>query len=340
MSNIKISIIVPVYNVQDYIEDCLRSIMNQTMQEEMECIIIDDCGNDNSINISKQLISSYSGKIQFRIVKHQVNSGLSSARNTGVKESRGEYVGFVDSDDYIEPTMYEELYRLIKTTPNAQFAATPIFEERDGRTTFFNGYEQYQHIDEISIEDYFKLFLTHQIDNASWNKLYRKSFFRHLFKEHRNNEDFLFFYQNCKAFLGSGSIVLLSSKPQYHYRIRQGSICQQNPKSVNMFFLDMLQNYREVISDIQTIPHEQQIMDSLDSQFRTILYYNFYHVLLNKQLADKRPLDVKQYWQDIKRIPLTQIPINERALTKEIIFIKVVPNGIKILTWIKSLISR
>ena len=337
MNNIKLSIIIPVYNVQDYIEDCLRSIMNQTMQEGVECIIVDDSSNDNSIKLSQKLISSYSGQIQFRTLRHKVNRGLSCARNTGIDASCGQYIGFVDSDDYIEPTMFEELTRLLDNTPNAQFVSSPIFEERDGKTTFFYGYEQYQLNSKLTIEEFFRLFLMHKIDNASWNKLYRKSFLQTLFKEHRNNEDFLFLYYNCKALIGTGDLVVLATNPYYHYRIHEGSICQQNPKTGhNALFFDILQNYREIILDLKTIRYEQKIIDSLDIQFRSSLYYNFYYVLLNKQYAITRANDVRQYWLDIKRIPISQIPPTEKSLTKEVLFIKFVPNGVRILSWIKS----
>lgn len=106
MSNIpKISIVVPVYNVESYLKRCLDSIQNQTFQA-WECILIDDGSKDNS----GKICDDYSIRDKrFRVI-HQNNKGVSSARNAGLENAKGKYIGFVDSDDWIEPNMYEYLY--------------------------------------------------------------------------------------------------------------------------------------------------------------------------------------------------------------------------------------
>lgn len=106
-----ISVIVPVYNVEPYIERCLRSIMKQTFTEEVECILVNDCTPDKSIKIAEQLISEYTGNIQFRIVSHKQNRGIAAVRNTGLTEARGNYTIQIDSDDYIDFDMLEKLYK-------------------------------------------------------------------------------------------------------------------------------------------------------------------------------------------------------------------------------------
>ena len=104
-----ISVIIPVYNVESYIEQCLRSVMTQTYNN-IEIIAVDDGSTDNSGKICDDL-----AKEDARIkVIHQTNSGVSVARNTGMDAAHGEYVGFVDGDDFIDPDMYEYLYSLIK----------------------------------------------------------------------------------------------------------------------------------------------------------------------------------------------------------------------------------
>ncbi len=85
---IKVSVIVPVYNVEDYLIECLTSIINQTLKE-IEIICIDDCGTDNSINILKEYAKKDD---RIRIISHKENKGLGPARNTGIKESKGEYI--------------------------------------------------------------------------------------------------------------------------------------------------------------------------------------------------------------------------------------------------------
>lgn len=109
-----ISIIVPVYNVEPYIEECLQSVADQTMAEGIECIIIDDKGTDNSIATAENFVHTYSGPVRFSIIYHDKNRGLSAARNTGIKAARGEYIYFLDSDDTITPNCMELMYNMVE----------------------------------------------------------------------------------------------------------------------------------------------------------------------------------------------------------------------------------
>ena len=104
-----VSIIIPIYNVALYIEDCLKSVMRQTYQGEMECLLIDDCGTDDSMAIAEKIISAYEGLISFRVIRHERNRGLSAARNTGIGEAIGDCIYFMDSDDEIAPDCIEKL---------------------------------------------------------------------------------------------------------------------------------------------------------------------------------------------------------------------------------------
>lgn len=94
-----ISIIIPVYNVEPYIERCVRSVMQQTYQGPMECILVDDCGTDRSIELAKRIIEEYHGSVEFRVQQHEHNRGLSAARNTGTAAAQGDYIYYLDSDD-------------------------------------------------------------------------------------------------------------------------------------------------------------------------------------------------------------------------------------------------
>lgn len=99
---IKISIVVPVYNVAHYIKKCVNSIMAQNSKDySVECIIVDDCSPDNSIEIIHDLVDNYVGNIEFVFCRHNHNRGQSAARNTGIEKSTGDYVLFLDSDDYL-----------------------------------------------------------------------------------------------------------------------------------------------------------------------------------------------------------------------------------------------
>ena len=101
---IKVSVIIPVYNVEDYIEKCLDSVVNQTLKE-IEIIVVNDGAKDNSM----KKIEKYFSDSRIKIINKQ-NGGLSSARNAGLKIAKGEYISFIDSDDFIEEKMLEDLY--------------------------------------------------------------------------------------------------------------------------------------------------------------------------------------------------------------------------------------
>ena len=107
-----ISIIVPIYGVEPYIKKCLISIMSQSLTSGVECILVNDCTKDESINIAQKLIDESRGNIKFRIINREENGGLSAARNTGILEAKGDYLYFLDSDDLIESNVLELCYEL------------------------------------------------------------------------------------------------------------------------------------------------------------------------------------------------------------------------------------
>ena len=113
-----VSIIIPVYNVERYIWECLESVANQKSSGKIECIVVDDCGNDNSMLLAEKYVQQYKGDIIFRIVHHAINRGLSAARNTGIKEASLEYVFFLDSDDFLYPECIKILDSIIKEHPD------------------------------------------------------------------------------------------------------------------------------------------------------------------------------------------------------------------------------
>ena len=106
----KVSIIVPIYNVEMYIEKCLETLVNQTLKD-IEIILVNDGSKDSSAEIAKKYLEKYPEKI---IYLEKENGGLSDSRNYGLPHAKGEYIAFLDSDDYVEENMYEEMYELAK----------------------------------------------------------------------------------------------------------------------------------------------------------------------------------------------------------------------------------
>lgn len=109
----KVSVIVPIYGVEKYIERCAKSLFEQTL-DDIEYIFVNDCTKDNSINILNNLIMSYPDK-NVKILHHSENKGLPTARQTGLKEATGEYIAHCDSDDWVSLDIYSQLYNIAKT---------------------------------------------------------------------------------------------------------------------------------------------------------------------------------------------------------------------------------
>jgi len=128
----KISVIVPVYNARDYVVSCFESLVNQSM-DEIEVIFVDDHGTDDSIETLKRKVDDYTGRIQFLFLETSSNSGPGSARNLGIEAAKGEYVAFVDSDDWIEADFCELLYKAAsKKDADLAYCDIRIDNMRDG----------------------------------------------------------------------------------------------------------------------------------------------------------------------------------------------------------------
>ena len=125
----KITVIIPIYNAEKYLERCVNSVLAQT-QTDLEIILIDDGSSDNS----PMICDSYASKNDNVSVIHQKNAGVSAARNVGIETATGKYIGFVDSDDWIEPKMFERLLSEAERTESdvVMCDATTVYE--DGRT--------------------------------------------------------------------------------------------------------------------------------------------------------------------------------------------------------------
>lgn len=107
LNKINISFIIPAYNAEDYLPRCLDSIFSQSFEDSFEVIVVDDCSTDNTLKIAQKYAEKYE---EVRIVKHDVNKNVAEARNTGLKEVKGEYIWFVDSDDSLPENSLNKFY--------------------------------------------------------------------------------------------------------------------------------------------------------------------------------------------------------------------------------------
>ena len=216
-NNPLISVIVPVYKVEQYLERCVKSIINQTYKN-LEIILVDDGSPDRC----GEMCDEFAKKDRRIRVFHKENGGQSSARNLGLDNMTGDYVGFVDSDDWIDPKMYEHLHQLIIKN-NAQIAACgTCLEHLNGKVSYFN----LNYPNEKGIRVYTMLealeesFNNQRITYSPCDKLYDKKIFKFLrMTEGRIYED-MEIIPKC---IEQADVIVYDSEPLYHYNLTQES---------------------------------------------------------------------------------------------------------------------
>jgi glycosyltransferase involved in cell wall biosynthesis len=169
----KISIIVPVYNVEKYLRRCLDSIINQTLQD-IEIIVVNDCSPDNS----QTIIDEYALKdTRIKCILHKENLGLGGARNTGIQAAKGEYIGFIDSDDWVAENMFENML-ILAETKGVPIVACGIAVRKKGKVRHYITYPDMY----LAQSDYDAHFLDILDAPYAWNKIYKRDFlFSHSF---------------------------------------------------------------------------------------------------------------------------------------------------------------
>ena len=217
-----VSIIIPTYNVAPYIIECLESVASQTYRGSLECIVVDDCGTDDSIALADNFIQHYSGKIDFRILHRQKNGGLSAARNTGLNEAKGEFVYFLDSDDYITPDCIESLVEVAKHFPKVEIVQGGIVNTKGTIIYDSTRFKTPQLLEDR--KDIYSKLVFGELPVSSWNKLIRRDFLKENsidFYEGVIHEDVDFLYK-LAAHVTSFALCPVIT---YCYRIqREGSI--------------------------------------------------------------------------------------------------------------------
>lgn len=213
-NNVLISVVVPVYNVEKYLERCIESILNQTYQN-LEIILVDD----GSTDASAEICNKYQIIDKRVVVVHKKNGGLSDARNLGIEKAKGMYITFVDSDDSIETDMIEYLLFLIEkyNTKMSICSHNVVFYEGTYKKSLGNNKEEL-----LSAKECIKKMLYHKdVDTSAWAKLYHKSLFKNIrYLKGKLFEDIGTTY---KFFLESENISC-GYKSKYNYYVRKNSI--------------------------------------------------------------------------------------------------------------------
>ena len=238
MKEPKISVIVPVYKVEPYLRKCLDSIVNQTYRN-LEIILVDDGSPDNCGAICDE----YAAKDQRVRVIHKANGGLSSARNAALEIATGAYIGFVDSDDWIEVKMFEVLLSGLQTA-GADISVCGHYEEYKSHRKEFTWPKQLVLDKERALE---KLLQNDQMKNLVWDKLFCRNLFDNIrFPEGKTFEDMAIMHW---LFLQAEKVVCLPNA-LYHYLQRSGSIVDDASLGNRLNPKEERKQYEQELDDI------------------------------------------------------------------------------------------
>lgn len=297
MNNIKVSVIVPIYNVEEYLEECLDSLLTQTLNE-IEVIMVNDGSVDNSRNIAQKYVTKYK---HFQLIERE-NGGLSAARNSGLLVATGEYIYFIDSDDYLVPNALEILYKKASSEnlDVLKFAAYSFednskelsWEYKDGYR--YHGVYQdiYQGIDLLE-----KFILTNDASFPSCCLIFSK---REVIKQHNLkfyegiiHEDNLFHWQ----ILSVSNRTSVLNMPLYCRRFRSGSITQTPNWVYKNFSMGI------IIRELDVFINQNQKSGGLlggwyINSFASVMISNWE----NMSLSDQWKKEVKDTFADVKPI--------------------------------------
>ena len=216
---VKVSVVLPVYGVEEYIEACVDSLLKQTL-DDVEFLFVDDCGPDKSIALAKAAVAGHARESQFRCLQPPHNLGAGMARNYGMEAATGEYVAFIDPDDTVEPNMLELLYTKAKQTDSDLCCCYMRKCYPDGT----QGEDMMNpHVGDGQLTHDKRAFvLTHYVSLFA-SMIYRRSFLNEQnirFPEDRAADDS--FFVSC-AWMTAQSVAYVDL-PLYHYLIRPGSV--------------------------------------------------------------------------------------------------------------------
>ena len=268
----KLSVIVPVYNVEEYLEKCLNSILSQSFTD-YELILV----NDGSTDASKKICLNFANLDSRIVYLEKENGGLSSARNMGLTYAKGEYISFIDSDDWIEPEMFLGMISDL-TLNDADIVICGHYvrsmegliiekENKFFETKIYNGLKAA----ELVVMD-------NEIQSFAWNKIYKKKLFNEIkFPVGRLYEDIAVAHE----ILFNARKVILSEKFYYNYLRREGSICL-DPNKANKRIKDLYWVFKERYLFVKKKKELNEIFHNYEKIF-FLRALNFLHFLIKNE---------------------------------------------------------
>lgn len=299
MENIAVSIIIPVYNVEKYLRECINSIINQTLKD-IEIICIDDGSSDNSFDILEEY-----AKIDNRIkIIKQANQGVSTARNNGIRLSNADYICFIDADDYISNDYLEQMYnKIVETNADIIINDNIIKFSNDNKNKIGNEISQKR---ENGIYDINSKFIQSMYPSV-WGKLYKKKMIFELginFPCNLIHEDLCFNYK-LLPYLRK---AVQSNIGNYYYRQRQNSLTSKKKKTHSFDSIKVFEN-------IYLYYKENNLLDEYELPYRLIAYRSslvYEYIEFRKKVLEmikSLNLDIKKMKSD-KKLKLLLISPN------------------------------
>lgn len=224
----EISVIVPVYKVEPYLDRCVQSILRQTFRA-FELILVDDGSPDGC----PAMCDGWAKQDRRIRVLHKENGGLSSARNAGLAVATGRYISFVDSDDWIEPQMLEYLWNLLQAHPEAQIAQCEAIISKDQTPAQAQPQEEIAVFDQTGMLDYFFRIHGEASNTAVWNKLYARDILQGFSFVPTLNEDVEASYE----FFQRASHMVVSNQKLYHYFVNNTGITRSKFSKKDLDYL-------------------------------------------------------------------------------------------------------
>lgn len=266
-----VSVVIPIYNVEKYLEECLNSIINQTYTN-LEILCIDDCGTDNSINILKVFAEKDK---RIKIISNEKNIGLGATRNNGINNASGKYIYFIDSDDFIDLNYIEQLVLEIEKNQVNVVCNNKILKYYDNnlnKNKFIKTEKDFILNTKLNWDDGF----LKNMSISAWCKLYNLKFLK---------ENKIYFAENKLIFEDFYFIFLLNTKIKiisfiynstYYYRQRENSLINQKKYQKNncydsLFIIELLYNYYK----------ENNLLDKYNIPFHWL--NKFFHKVINKK---------------------------------------------------------
>lgn len=247
-----ISIVIPVYQVEDYIVACLESVANQGYPGRVEVIIVDDCGTDSSMELVTVFLNQYRGPFLFKVYSHLTNRGLSAARNTGLEHAIGDYILFVDSDDELLPEALNHLAAPLRQEAFDVIIGRPM--KRGSGQTYTRPISPYS---VLRGSDCLSEYVKGHLPVVAWNKLYR----RQMLMDHSLSfcdgvlfEDELWSFQVAHL----ADSFFLIKEVTYLYRLRSGSIMTSQDVEGKVSSL------RTILSEMQVYAKHNQLFNDCD----------------------------------------------------------------------------